>query len=103
MNEAGYGNASFPSDLYICEDVVQPPTVPLKFTVIDSTSSSILLTWMKPQYDGGDGNLSYKIEQKLDDSSWSLCNDNLLQVNKDQYRYWEYHSGCSQAENKNIF
>lgn len=81
-NACGPGKFSPPSDPYLCEDPVFKPSPPRNVVVEDTTNSSVLLAWDIPQSDGGDAKLTYIIEQRLEDGSWSKCNDKDLSILK---------------------
>ncbi|XP_030222782.1 titin-like isoform X1 [Gadus morhua] len=76
-NMAGVGPCSKASEPVAARDQCDPPT---NLTVTSITSSSVSLSWDKPQYDGGAKITGYIVERKeLPQSCWLKCNFTNLQ------------------------
>lgn len=82
-NMAGIGPCSKPSEPVVARDRCDPPR---SLTVTNITNSSVSLSWVKPEYDGGAKITGYIVErQELPDCCWLKCNftnllDNFLEV-----------------------
>ncbi|KAM6937763.1 titin-like [Xenentodon cancila] len=71
-NMAGVGPWSKPSEPVVARDQCDPPG---NLTVTNITNSSVSLSWVKPEYDGGAKITGYIVERKeLPDSCWLKCN-----------------------------
>ncbi|CAL9697291.1 unnamed protein product [Knipowitschia caucasica] len=71
-NAAGLSEPSDPCPLTMAEDPMFLPSPPAKPIVVDSTKSSITLSWNKPLYDGGAAVTSYRVEfKKTSEEEWS--------------------------------
>lgn len=56
---------------FIC--FIEKPGAPVKLKVVDTTKTSITLSWTKPAYDGGSAITSYAIEKREgDEEEWSV-------------------------------
>ncbi|KAM9753473.1 titin-like [Menidia menidia] len=72
-NAAGLSEASLPCPLMLAEDPKFLPSPPTKLTIVDSTRSSITLTWNKPLFDGGAPVTGYKVEfRKSTEEEWVI-------------------------------
>ncbi|KAK5889759.1 hypothetical protein CesoFtcFv8_013347 [Champsocephalus esox] len=80
VNEIGVGSASKPSLAITAKDTVEPPAPPTSLKVVDSTKSSVSLSWTKPVSDGGAPIIGYVVELRLHgsakkgDDGWKRCN-----------------------------
>lgn len=63
-NAAGLSEPSLPSSLALAEDPKFLPSPPAKPSIIDSSRSSITLSWNKPLFDGGAAVIGYKVEYR---------------------------------------
>ncbi|KAM9376089.1 titin-like [Pholidichthys leucotaenia] len=73
-NAAGLSEPSLPCTLTLAEDPKFPPSPPPKPTIVDSSRTSITLTWNKPLFDGGAVVTGYKIEfRKSAEEDWSVA------------------------------
>lgn len=76
-NAAGLSEPSLPSPLTLAEDPKFLPSPPAKPTIIDSTQSSITLSWNKSLFDGGAAITGYKVEfKKSTDEDWTVAVSN---------------------------
>ncbi|XP_037307899.2 titin-like isoform X1 [Pungitius pungitius] len=72
-NAAGLSEPSLPCPLTLADDPKFLPSPPAKPTIIDSSSSSITLTWNKPLFDGGAAVTGYKVEfRKSAEEDWTV-------------------------------
>ncbi|XP_069558028.1 titin-like [Brachyistius frenatus] len=72
-NTAGLSEPSLPCSLTLAEDPKFLPCPPAKPTVVDSSKSSITLSWNKPMFDGGAAVTGYKVEfRKSTEEDWSV-------------------------------
>ncbi|XP_074533310.1 titin-like [Halichoeres trimaculatus] len=72
-NAAGLSEPSSPSPLTLAEDPKFLPCPSAKPTVVDSSKSSITLSWNKPLFDGGAEVTGYKVEyRKSSEEEWSV-------------------------------
>ncbi|XP_069019250.1 titin-like [Embiotoca jacksoni] len=72
-NTAGLSEPSLPCSLTLAEDPKFLPSPPAKPTVVDSSKSSITLSWNKPMFDGGAAVTGYKVEfRKSTEEDWSV-------------------------------
>uniref|UniRef100_A0A672G2D9 Titin n=1 Tax=Salarias fasciatus TaxID=181472 RepID=A0A672G2D9_SALFA len=78
-NIAGVGPCSKTSEPVAARDLCDPPS---NLTVNNITTTSVSLSWDKPEYDGGARITGYIVERKeLPDSCWLKCNfTNLLET-----------------------
>ncbi|CAL8359672.1 unnamed protein product [Lota lota] len=71
-NVAGLSEPSMPSTLTLAEDPKFLPSPPARPQFIESSRSSITLSWNKPLFDGGAVVTSYRVEyRKTSEDSWS--------------------------------
>ncbi|XP_061139945.1 titin-like isoform X1 [Syngnathus typhle] len=76
-NAAGISEPSLPCPLTIAEDPQFLPSPPGKPTLLDSSKSSITLSWNKPLFDGGAPITGYKVEfRKCAEEDWSVGTQN---------------------------
>ncbi|XP_029953163.1 titin-like [Salarias fasciatus] len=72
-NAAGLSEPSDPSPLTLAEDPKFLPSPPAKPIVVDSSRSSIILSWNKPLFDGGATVTGYKVEyRKSTEDDWTV-------------------------------
>uniref|UniRef100_A0A673BZN9 Titin n=1 Tax=Sphaeramia orbicularis TaxID=375764 RepID=A0A673BZN9_9TELE len=72
-NAAGLSEPSNPCPLTLAEDPKFLPSPPAKPTIIDSSKSSITLSWNKPLFDGGAAITGYKVEfRKSTEEDWTV-------------------------------
>ncbi|KAK2918017.1 hypothetical protein Q8A73_004763 [Channa argus] len=72
-NAAGLSEPSLPSPLTLAEDPKFLPSPPAKPSVVDSSRSSITLSWNKPLFDGGTPVTGYKVEfRKSTAEEWTV-------------------------------
>lgn len=72
-NAAGISEPSSASPLTLAEDPKFLPSPPVKPTVVDSSKSSITLSWNKPLFDGGAEVTGYRVEyRKPTEEEWSV-------------------------------
>lgn len=72
-NAAGLSEPSLPCPLTLAEDPKFLPSPPAKPTIIDSSKSSITLSWNKPLFDGGAPITGYKVELRMPTvDDWSV-------------------------------
>lgn len=70
-NAAGLSAPSLPCPLMKAEDPLFLPSPPVKPKVIDSTKSTITLSWSKPLFDGGSPVTGYSVEyRKTNEEDW---------------------------------
>uniref|UniRef100_A0A3B3QDG0 Titin n=1 Tax=Paramormyrops kingsleyae TaxID=1676925 RepID=A0A3B3QDG0_9TELE len=83
-NAAGLGEPSLPSAYYKAYDPKFKPGPPTHVHVIDTTKSSISITWGKPVHDGGSAIQGYIVEIcKAENEEWIMCTPPTgLRVNK---------------------
>ncbi|XP_068595757.1 immunoglobulin-like and fibronectin type III domain-containing protein 1 [Brachionichthys hirsutus] len=73
-NAAGLSEPSLPCPLTLAEDPKFLPSPPTKPTIIDSSRSSITLTWSKPLFDGGAAVTGYKVDfRRSTDEDWTVA------------------------------
>nr|XP_046249157.1 titin-like [Scatophagus argus] len=73
-NAAGLSEPSLPCPLTLAEDPKFLPSPPAKPAIVDSSRSSITLSWNKPLFDGGASVTGYKVEfRKLTDEEWTVA------------------------------
>ncbi|XP_077423389.1 titin-like [Vanacampus margaritifer] len=76
-NAAGISEPSLPSPLAMAEDPKFLPSPPGKPTLLDSSKSSITLSWNKPLFDGGAPVTGYKVEfRKSTEEAWAVGTHN---------------------------
>ncbi|KAJ4938271.1 hypothetical protein JOQ06_002896 [Pogonophryne albipinna] len=72
-NVAGLSEPSLPCPLTMAEDPKFLPSPPTKPTIIDSSRTSITLSWNKPLFDGGSAVTGYKVEfRKSGEEDWTV-------------------------------
>lgn len=72
-NAAGLSEPSLPCPFALAEDPTFLPSPPAKPSIIDSTRSSITLSWNKPLFDGGAAVTGYKVEfRKSTEEDWTV-------------------------------
>lgn len=72
-NAAGLSEPGLPCPLTLAEDPKFLPSPPAKPTIIDSSKSSITLSWNKPLFDGGAPITGYKVELRMPTvDDWSV-------------------------------
>uniref|UniRef100_A0A673JCM6 Titin n=1 Tax=Sinocyclocheilus rhinocerous TaxID=307959 RepID=A0A673JCM6_9TELE len=72
-NAAGLSAPSVPCPLIKAEDPLFLPSPPAKPKIIDSSKTSITLSWNKPLFDGGSPVTGYMVEyRKTNDDDWTL-------------------------------
>lgn len=72
-NAAGLSEPSAPCPLTLAEDPKFLPSPPVKPSVINSSKSSITLSWNKPLFDGGAAVTGYKVEfRKPAEDVWAV-------------------------------
>ncbi|XP_022053891.2 titin-like [Acanthochromis polyacanthus] len=72
-NAAGLSEASLPCPLTLAEDPKFLPSPPAKPSIVDSSRSSITLSWNKPLFDGGAAVTGYKVEfRKSTEEDWTV-------------------------------
>lgn len=72
-NAAGLSEPSLPCPLTLAEDPKFLPSPPAKPTILDSSKSSITLSWNKPLFDGGAAVTGYKVEfRKSAEEDWAV-------------------------------
>ncbi|XP_041650551.1 titin-like [Cheilinus undulatus] len=72
-NAAGLSEPSSPCPLTLAEDPKFLPSPPAKPTIVDSSRSSITLSWNKPLFDGGAAVTGYKVEyRKSTEEEWTV-------------------------------
>ncbi|GLD60224.1 titin-like protein [Lates japonicus] len=72
-NAAGLSEPSLPCPLTLAEDPKFLPSPPGKPTIVDSSRSSITLSWNKPLFDGGAAVTGYKVEfRKSTEEDWAV-------------------------------
>ncbi|XP_028305150.1 titin-like [Gouania willdenowi] len=73
-NAAGLSEPSDPCPLTLAEDPKFLPSPPAKPTIVDSSRSSVTLSWNKPLFDGGASVTSYKVEyRKSTEDDWAVA------------------------------
>ncbi|CAJ1057448.1 titin-like [Xyrichtys novacula] len=73
-NAAGLSEPSSPCPLTLAEDPKFLPSPPAKPTIIDSSRSSISLSWNRPLFDGGAAITGYKVEyRKPSEEDWTVA------------------------------
>lgn len=76
-NAAGLSEPSLPCPLTLAEDPKFLPSPPAKPNIIDSSRSSITLSWNKPLFDGGAAVTGYKVEyRKTEEEDWTVAAHN---------------------------
>ncbi|XP_061679568.1 titin-like [Syngnathoides biaculeatus] len=76
-NAAGISEPSLPCPLTMAEDPKFLPSPPEKPAVLDSSKSSITLSWNKPLFDGGAPVTGYKVEfRKNAEDVWAVGTEN---------------------------
>ncbi|ESO99761.1 hypothetical protein LOTGIDRAFT_141663, partial [Lottia gigantea] len=74
-NRAGVGEPSEPTKPVLVEEPIDVPSEPRKFQPTEVTKSSVTLTWVPPENDGGSPVTGYLIEKKTKTSPrWTKCN-----------------------------
>uniref|UniRef100_A0A665VGB5 Titin n=1 Tax=Echeneis naucrates TaxID=173247 RepID=A0A665VGB5_ECHNA len=72
-NSAGLSEPSLPCLLTLAEDPKFLPSPPAKPSIVDSTRSSVTLSWNKPLFDGGAAITGYKVEfKKSEEDEWTV-------------------------------
>ncbi|KAK2842086.1 hypothetical protein Q5P01_012286 [Channa striata] len=72
-NAAGLSEPSLPSPLTLAEDPKFLPSPPAKPSIVDSSRTSITLSWNKPLFDGGTPVTGYKVEfRKSTEEEWAI-------------------------------
>lgn len=72
-NAAGLSAPSIPCPLTKAEDPQFLPSPPAKPKIIDSTKTSVTLSWNKPLFDGGAPVTGYRVEyRKIADDEWTV-------------------------------
>ncbi|XP_051916314.1 titin-like [Hippocampus zosterae] len=76
-NAAGISEPSIPCPLTMAEDPKFLPSPPGKPTILDSSKSSVTLSWNKPLFDGGAPVTGYKVEfRKSTENVWAVGTHN---------------------------
>ncbi|XP_025919577.1 immunoglobulin-like and fibronectin type III domain-containing protein 1 [Apteryx rowi] len=74
VNAAGVGEASAPSQPVFAQDSTKPPGQVRDLRVASSDSTSITLTWRKPEPKGGVDVKGYEVEMRsYDNLKWTKC------------------------------
>ncbi|AWP08682.1 putative titin-like [Scophthalmus maximus] len=72
-NTAGLSEPSLPSLLTLADDPKFLPSPPAKPIIVDSSRTSITLSWNKPLFDGGAAVTGYKVEfRKSTEEDWAV-------------------------------
>nr|XP_019933946.1 PREDICTED: titin-like [Paralichthys olivaceus] len=72
-NAGGISEPSVPCPLTVAEDPKFLPSPPAKPIIVDSSRSSISLSWNKPLFDGGAAVTGYKVEfRKSTEEDWTV-------------------------------
>ncbi|XP_034443525.1 titin-like [Hippoglossus hippoglossus] len=72
-NAGGISEPSLPCPLTLAEDPTFLPSPPAKPIIVDSSRSSISLSWNKPLFDGGAAVTGYKVEfRKSTEEDWTV-------------------------------
>ncbi|XP_034031401.1 titin-like, partial [Thalassophryne amazonica] len=90
-NAAGLSDPSVPCLLTLAEDPKFLPSPPAKPTILDSSRSSITLTWNKPVFDGGATITGYRVEfRKAVEADWTV---GVLNTDKTEFTVTGLKSG----------
>ncbi|XP_037624285.1 titin-like [Sebastes umbrosus] len=77
-NVAGLSEPSIPCPLALAEDPKFLPSPPAKPNIIDSSRTTITLSWSKPLFDGGAAVTGYKVEfRKSAEEDWTVGAHNI--------------------------
>ena len=95
-NVAGNGSWSDPTASTLIQEQKYPPEVPLNLTVVDTTKSSVILSWSNPNFDGGSQVIGYVVEMSTESTRLSSSEeDEDLTQTDSQSQDWLRASGSS--------
>lgn len=105
-NRAGVGPASDSSSYVLMKDPLYPPESPGLPKIIDTTKSSVTLSWTRPMYDGGADIIGYSLDY-AEDSNIDMEDDSAIHwsqaVGKSDLRTTSYTVGGLMAGKKYRF
>ncbi|XP_026878929.2 immunoglobulin-like and fibronectin type III domain-containing protein 1 [Electrophorus electricus] len=81
INFSGVGDPSSPTEFVIARDPKKPPAKVIDLKVLDSTYSSLSLSWSKPKVEKGvqDEAKGYFVELRpAENTEWTHCNSNAI-------------------------